>query len=290
MRKPMGEPVSTATSMTDERLLELLREADPLGGEPPMEAWRTEAALGRLLALAAAQAASAPPARSHLRPSRRLLLSGLGVLGAASAALVLGLPGGNGGLRNGTPKALADWSPTPTAPTAGQVQAAEAACAQLRPYPEEPALSGLTPKVADTRGPFSLLVYVDGRSNQACVVGPSGDASETTSSDGEEAAPAGSVLWRLAGDGSGVEGQAASFVDGQTGEGVTAATLVLEDGTRVKATIANGWFAAWWPGERRASLAEVTTANGTVTEPLPLLQDRPKRIAELQTTDAHRLG
>ena len=60
-----------------------------------------------------------------------------------------------------------------------------------------------------------------------------------------------------------------AYMIGEVGTGVTAATLVLEDGTKVQTTIANGWFAAWWPGEKWVSSAEVTTANGTVTEPFP---------------------
>jgi hypothetical protein len=44
------------------------------------------------------------------------------------------------------------------------------------------------------------------------------------------------------------DGQAYSFADGRTGSGVSAVTLILDDGTRVTATVQNGWFVAWWPG------------------------------------------
>lgn len=198
----------------------------------------------------------------------------LGSTGAAAGAAAIALF--TVGLGASTQKALADWSATPTAPRSGQVQAAEAACTQLRPYPGEPALAGLTPKVADTRGPFTLLVYVDGRSHQDCIVGPTGHAAEQTEDGREEVAPANGIVFCDKGEGgSGVEGHRTTFVTGQAGADVTAVTLVLEDGTRVTATIANGWFAAWWPGTEEATAAQVTTTSGTTTEPLPQAHNKP---------------
>ena len=35
---------------------------------------------------------------------------------------------------------------------------------------------------------------------------------------------------------------------GRVGTDVTGVTLVLGDGTSVQATVTNGWYAAWWPG------------------------------------------
>src|SRR6185312_12488460 len=54
-----------------------------------------------------------------------------------------------------------------------------------------------------------------------------------------------------------------SFNDGRVGAAVTGVTLVLKDGTHVAATVANGWFAAWWPGSQEAQAAEVLTSTGT---------------------------
>jgi hypothetical protein len=63
-----------------------------------------------------------------------------------------------------------------------------------------------------------------------------------------------------------IDGQAYSFAEGRTGAGVTGATLVLGDGTRVEATTANGWFVAWWPGSAEVSSTVVSTSHGSVTE------------------------
>jgi hypothetical protein len=53
-----------------------------------------------------------------------------------------------------------------------------------------------------------------------------------------------------------------SQVVGRTGRGVTRVTLRLRDGTRVMASLANGWFLAWWPGTQRGTATEVTTSKG----------------------------
>jgi hypothetical protein len=54
-----------------------------------------------------------------------------------------------------------------------------------------------------------------------------------------------------------------SQVVGRTGRGVNRVTLRLHDGTRVTASLANGWFLAWWPGTQRGTATEVTTSKGT---------------------------
>lgn len=215
----------------------------------------------------------------HLRP-----LVALG--GAASLAIAVGIAISVIGLSAGTPSAFAGWSATPTTPASGQVSAAEAACAKQEPYPGEPGYAGLTPTVVDARGPFTLLVYVDGTSHEECVVAPSGAASQSTMRGAEVALAPGAIRWRSAGSGAELEGHAYSEVTGEVGAGVTAATLVLEDGTRVQTTIANSWFAAWWPGTGGATAAEVTTASGTTTEPLPQLGPR----AHLDRVLGHERG
>ncbi len=41
----------------------------------------------------------------------------------------------------------------------------------------------------------------------------------------------------------------------RAGDGVSAATLTLEDGTAVTATVQNGWAVAWWPGTHQLTRA-----------------------------------
>jgi hypothetical protein len=63
-------------------------------------------------------------------------------------------------------------------------------------------------------------------------------------------------------------GQAYTIAEGSVGSGVTAATLVLSDGSDVVTTTGNGLFLAWWPGSAVVTSATVTTVTGTTTQPI----------------------
>jgi hypothetical protein len=62
------------------------------------------------------------------------------------------------------------------------------------------------------------------------------------------------------------DGHPYTLVEGHTGAGVIATTLVLDDGNRVQASTANGWFAAWWPGAQRVTAIDIATPSGTTTQ------------------------
>jgi hypothetical protein len=64
-------------------------------------------------------------------------------------------------------------------------------------------------------------------------------------------------------------GHAATLVDGRIGDGVQRVVIDRSDGTSVTATVAGGWYLAWWPGTAYATKAEVTTATGTSSEQFP---------------------
>ena len=68
--------------------------------------------------------------------------------------------------------------------------------------------------------------------------------------------------------GSANDGQAYTVTEGSVGSGVTAATLVLSDGSDVVTTTGSGLFLAWWPGSAVVTSATVTTATGTTTQPI----------------------
>jgi hypothetical protein len=63
-------------------------------------------------------------------------------------------------------------------------------------------------------------------------------------------------------------GQPYTIVQGEVQAGVTAATLVLSDGSDVKATVADGSLVAWWPGSAHTTAAHVTTGSATTTQQL----------------------
>lgn len=185
------------------------------------------------------------------------LAIGGGLATAAGAlAAVLSLAGG-------TSNAFAGWTPRPTAPTQGQLAAAEAYCAKNVPT------SRLPLKLVDTRGPFTFLVYSNGDSNDFCTLGPSFRNGSGWSTSPPVTVPAGKLLlW--AEHTTTDSGQAYTFVIAQAGEGVSAANLTLEDGSEVTATVDNGWAVAWWPGSHQVTSAQLTTASGTQTQTFPL--------------------
>jgi hypothetical protein len=181
-----------------------------------------------------------------------------GGLATAAGALAAALS-----LAGGASSAFAGWTPQPTAPTQGQLVAAEAYCAKNVPTP------GLPLKLTDTRGPFTFLVYSDGSSNDFCTLGPSFRNGSGWSISAPVTVAAGKLyLW--AEHTTTDSGQAYTSVIAQAGDGVSAASLTLEDGSEVTATVQNGWAVAWWPGSQHVTSAELTTASGTQAQTFPL--------------------
>jgi hypothetical protein len=192
--------------------------------------------------------------------SKRPLLVGASAVGAVS---VVGVLAAALSLAGGASNAFAGWTPQPTAPTAAQLAAAEAYCAANMGF------SGLPLKLTDTRGPFTFMVYSDDSSNDFCTVGPSFRNASGWRSSPPVTVPAGSLyLW--AEHTTTDTGQPYGFMIARAGDGVSAATLTLEDGTAVTATVQNGWAVAWWPGTHQLTSAQLATPLGTKTQTFPL--------------------
>jgi hypothetical protein len=198
----------------------------------------------------------------------------------------------------GASSAFAGWSSSPTPAPEAQISAAQSVCnSQLAGGPSS---GSSKPVLSDTRGPFTVLIFQTAGASTSCISGPGFTAVTTNGAHtasgkvtaeagpGASAGVAGSqgpggpaVTVGGAPDGgsapageirlSGTElrtpgGQPYTLVEGHTGTGVTAATLVLADGSDVTTTTANGWFAAWWPGSQDVTSALVTTPSGTATQ------------------------
>jgi hypothetical protein len=252
-------------------------------------------------ALAQHAAALPPHAGVQLRridyrprsPRRRTVLTLMSALGTAGvAAVVLSVVG----LDTGTQRAFAGWTPTPTAPTSGQTPAAEAACSAQLPtsaeiehsqstatgsHPDVPLSSvpaivagGWHSVLADTRGPFTMTLFeaAKGQAEAACLDGPPSSQSSIGMVYGAEmkAAAPGQIQVSSFGLTRTLEEQPYMRIVGHTGSGVSSVTLVLGDGTHVAASVAHGWFLAWWPGMQQAVDAEVTTAGGRSSQQLGL--------------------
>jgi hypothetical protein len=213
-------------------------------------------------------------------------VGGLAGISAVAVSLV--------GLGAGSPPAFASWSATPTTAPASQTAAAEAACIARIPTPSSLAkaeadatnagpnspaksLQSTAPAewhtvLADTRGSYTMLILEatpEGRAS--CLANSSGPAILAVGPSGSQAAsppPAGQVEVFSYGTENTPAGQTYSQIEGHVGAGVTGVSMTLQDGTNVTATVANGWYLAWWPGTDRAVAEEVTTAAGTSTQQL----------------------
>lgn len=202
------------------------------------------------------------PRSRGVRPSLAL---GAFAAAAGTAAAAISIVG----LGADTPTAFAGWTPSPTSPSNGQLASAEATCrARLaaNPGPVMGSVAGLPVRLTDTRGPFTFAVLANDRASASCISGPSFTSISGSASTAPVDLPAGHVTLSTE-HLTTRNGQAYAFAEGRTGSGVTATTLMLDDRTRVKATTANGWFVAWWPGTHEVTAAEVTTANGVTKQP-----------------------
>lgn len=202
------------------------------------------------------------PRHTRVGPPIAIGATATAAAAAGAATLVISLGAG-------TTNAFAGWTPKPTQPAPGQLQAAQATCESGRS-----PIAGLPLKLADTRGPFTFSVYADSQSSAACIKGPSFTAVTTSMSSAPVSVPGGQIVLSSGqgrGPGGGPApraGNAYSFADGRTGAGVSGVTLVLDDGTTVQATVGNGWFVAWWPGDLVAKSAQLTTPAGVKSETL----------------------
>jgi hypothetical protein len=202
-------------------------------------------------------------ARRRRRQKRGLAAGGVGLTASGVTAALVILLG------VGTPPAFAAWTPSPTAPAPGQAAAAEGACkvGAATPPPGAPA-TPTNVTLADTRGPFTLLLFGANTASTGalmCLSGP--DGVHFSISSGNQPALPGSdqiTLDRLQGESA--DGHPYTIAEGSTGSGVSAATLVLNDGSKVVTTVGNGLFLAWWPGSATVTSATLTTTSGPASQ------------------------
>jgi hypothetical protein len=191
----------------------------------------------------------------HPRRRRIRKLPAIGALGATGiAAAVTAVVT----LGSSAAPAFAGWQATPSTPPPGQLAQAAQACGQDLG----------SPVLTDSRGPYTASIYADSTTSDVCLSGNGVSMSSSSTS----VAPASIAAGQIQSGGEGRRdsaGNALTLVDGRIGAGVTAVTIERSDGSSVQATVANGWYLAWWPGTVTATNAEVTTASGTSTVVLP---------------------
>lgn len=190
----------------------------------------------------------------HPRRRRIGKLPAIGALGATGIAAVSAIVT----LGSSAAPAFAGWQPTPTTPAPGQLAQAAQACGQ----------DVGSPVLTDSRGPYTASIYADSTTSDVCLSGDGVSMSSSSSTRAPVRVAAGHIQL----DGGGMRdgaGDALTLVDGRTGAGVTAVTIERSDGSSVQATVADGWYLAWWPGAVAARKAEITAASGTGTVVFP---------------------
>ncbi|MCY1139067.1 hypothetical protein OWR29_13805 [Actinoplanes sp. Pm04-4] len=181
---------------------------------------------------------------SARRPvGRRLVFSGaaLAVAATVAVAAVQFVPGEDGNRAyawTATPKAV------PDADALAQARQCAAGWSDGRPAPTAADIV-----LSERRGTATLLLVKNGAELTSCFVldpaqGPAGGDLLDTSA---EPPAAGRVLNDSMGATEGSQGWYSSLI-GRAGAGVEKVEIELPDGTKVRASLKNGWWAAWWPG------------------------------------------
>jgi hypothetical protein len=255
---------------------------------------QVEHELRRVLAARAAELPSDASNRllaANYRPRSGIQRPALAVGGAAvvaGAVVAVSLVG----LGTDTPRAFAGWSATPTAPKGDQVRTAQEACMSRlptsagiehrqetasgphRPWPIPSITTGSWHAVViDTRGPYTmiLLAAAHGAAELSCFSGRQPiSLGGSFGTHPPPPVPAGHISLVSSGSTTTPRDEGShhfSQLVGRTGPGVTGVTLRLRNGTRVTASLDNGWFLAWWPGTQRGTATEVTISTGTTVTP-----------------------
>jgi hypothetical protein len=172
--------------------------------------------------------------------------------------------------------AFAGWSPTPTVPSLAQSSQAQVTCSPQGSgsvSTDSPVHSVLT----DVRGPYTVSLYSSGSGSQTCFTGPGFDVM--TGAVSLSASPTGAGTANILQSHSQLgDGSPYTLISGQVGSAASGVSLTLSTGEQVQATVANGWFEAWWPSADDAKTIQVTSPSGTSTTSLDLPANCPEAI------------
>jgi hypothetical protein len=229
------------------------------------------------LVLARASCDQARATEAGARPGRHVRwLVAAAAVGVVSTGALL-WPGPDG-------SAFASWTPTPAAATTAQVNAAQVQCdavlANATPWaaadeekfgvhlPNVPTsaaqLAGRAERLAEQRGDFTFVLSTNGTWAVGCLAAPG--VSQVLTEAGtvdltlRAATLAADGVDTLGFEGEGTfDGSSAALAYGRVGERVTAVDVTTVDGRIVHATVADGYWSAWWPttGDPRMGDAQV---------------------------------
>ena len=234
------------------------------------------------LVRARASCDQARAAETGVRPGRRVRR----LVAAAAAAAAVGAVSAGAVLWPGSGQsALASWTPTPAVATTAQVDAAQVRCDAVLAnatktmaadeekfgvlFPDwarsAAQLAGRGVVLAEQRGDFTFVLSTNGTWAIGCLAAP-GVSEAMTSPEVVDlslrpATLAAEGIDNLGGGGEGVPGgTSAALAYGRVGEHVTSVDVTTADGRTVHATVADGYWSAWWPAadDQRMGDAQVT--------------------------------
>ncbi|MCU1475866.1 MAG: hypothetical protein JWQ64_559 [Subtercola sp.] len=207
------------------------------------------------------------PAR---RPNRRgtAVIGGLFAVSAAAAVGVLVVSGSTTAHQAdyalSGPISLASWTKTPTRATVSDADTATCASAL---YGSDVDPSGLTVSGAENRGDFTAFQLLGSATPGYCVLlGSTIVVAEQILPTSSAPPAAGEAEIDMMGiavnsfDGPDAAANTAKagnigLAEGHVGPDVTTVTVHLSNGTDVLATVADGAWSAWWPGELETPVA-----------------------------------
>ncbi|GAA1721907.1 hypothetical protein GCM10009809_16980 [Isoptericola hypogeus] len=216
--------------------------------------------------------------RSRRRVSRPAL-----VASAAAAAVVAVAVGVTLTSTLGAPPAYATWTPVPAELTPAQAAERAEPCGTAAheivdgPDGSQVVEVPVDPVLTEVRGEYAYVILAgDGAVTQCFVTTPADGPQDVVTTDavlpGAAAVPgpgevttleSGTASWSGSGSGDG----ALTSAFGRAGDDVAAIELTLDDGRAVQASVDDGWWAVWAPGD--ASLgteAVVTRTDGTTAK------------------------
>ena len=201
------------------------------------------------------------------RPRARRLAIGLAAAALLAAGVTLAVPAA---LPDGD-AAYASWTPVPDSMPDADALAAADECA--RSWTEDGTGTAGKIVLAERRGvTVLLLMWLRGGPLIKCSsLGTGHPAGAERLSDDRNAEPplpaAGRVTLGGGMGASGVGGRWYSEAAGRVGPGVTGVDIAMAGGRTVRASVRDGWWAAWWPGREGGETAAlqivVHTAAGT---------------------------
>lgn len=222
--------------------LEQLGVLDPARGREPSAAeWsRSTAVVDRIIDGRAV--ANTAPGR---RPARRWAVG----LAAAAAAAVAGAVVVPSLLPGPADRAFAAWTPVPGSLTGAQVMPQARRCAEsgVGGGGAGPARPGDV-VLAEQRGLATLLIQKRGAGLVECMIVDGESFAAMALTEGVPPAPAKNTVRLVTRSSVGSDDDEYSNAVGLVGPSVTGIDLLLADGRTIKASVAGGWWAAWWPG------------------------------------------